>query len=166
VRDKYKKLFFEMTLIVLLATVAGIIWNHRLLADIYSGKYAAAETSPEVSTAPGTTMVPAGLMQVKDLFDRKEAVFVDARESSTFSLGHIAQAASLPLADLDSSLPGFQKKVPYNSTLVLYCSGYGCHDSKDLGEKLLKKGYQQILIFEGGYPEWKDAGFPIEGANQ
>ncbi len=155
-----------MTLIALLAVVTGIIWNHRLLVDVYSGKYAVAETPPEISAATATTMAPAGLVQVKDLFDRKEAIFVDARESSVFSLGHIAEAASLPLADLDSSLQGFQKKVPYDSTLVLYCSGYGCHDSRDLGEKLLKKGYRQILIFEGGYPEWKDAGFPIEGANQ
>jgi len=154
-----------MTVIVLLAAITGIAWNHRLLRDAYTGKYAIAKTPPEISTTTGAEMMPVGLMQVKDLFDRKEAVFVDARENSVFSQAHIANALSLPLANVDSALPMFQQKVPYSSILILYCSGYGCHDSKDLGKKLQTKGYQQILIFEGGFPEWQSAGFPIEGAD-
>jgi len=57
----------------------------------------------------------------------------------------------------------FQGKVPLESILVIYCNGFGCHDSTVLGEKLLDKGYTQILVFEGGFPEWKDAGLPTEG---
>jgi rhodanese-related sulfurtransferase len=161
----YKKLFFEMTLIVLLAVAIGITWNFRLLRAAYTGKLTATTPAPVISATP-TVLIPAGLAQVKELYDKKEAVFVDARESSVYSQGHIKGATSLPLGTLDSALQGFTGKVPYKTDLVIYCNGYGCHDSKDLGNKLLQKGYRQILIFEGGYPEWKDAGFPIEGANQ
>jgi len=162
----FKKLFFEMILIILLAIAIGIAWNFRLLRNAYTGKPSAASVSPNVSAAPAAELIPAGLAQVKELYDKKEAVFVDARESSVYSGGHIRGATSLPLAELDSALPGFIGKVPYETNLVIYCSGYGCHDSKDLGNKLIQKGYRQILIFEGGYPEWKDAGFPIGGANR
>jgi len=162
----YKKLFFEMTVIVLLAVTIGIIWNYRLLRDVYTGKLSEVSPSPEVSATPAAVLIPAGLAQVKELYEKKEAVFIDARESSVYSLGHIQGSTSLPLAALDSELQAFMEKVPLETNLVIYCSGYGCHDSKDLGNRLLQKGYRQILIFDGGYPEWKDAGLPIEGAIQ
>jgi len=165
-KNTYKKLFFEMTVIVLLAVAIGITWNYQLLRDVYIGKFSGAKPAPVIAAPPTAILIPAGLAQVKELFDKKETVFIDAREASIFSQGHIQGAVSFPLADLDSALQGFTEKVPYQTNLVIYCNGYGCQDSKKIGKQLLQKGYRQILIFEGGYPEWKDAGFPIEGANQ
>lgn len=165
-KNTYKKLMFEMTVIVLLAVTIGIIWNYRLLREISSGRLATESSPPEISAAPIASLIPAGLAQVKELFDTKDAVFIDARESSVFQQSHIKGATSFPLANLETTLPDFLKKVPYETNLVIYCNGYGCHDSKDLGQKLLKLGYRQIFIFEGGYPEWKDAGYPLEGARQ
>jgi rhodanese-related sulfurtransferase len=164
-KDTNKRLFLEMAGIILLAVAVGITWNHRLLWDAYTGKLVRTSTTPKISDIPSAVLIPAGLAQVKELFDKKEAVFIDAREGSVYSLGHIQGAMSFPIASLDSSLQDFTRKVPFDANLVVYCSGYGCHDSKILGEKLLQKGYRQILIFEGGYPEWKDAGFPVEGVN-
>lgn len=155
-----------MTVIVLLAVTIGIIWNYRLLREISSGKPAVVTSPPEISAAPAAALIPAGLAQVKELFDSRNAVFIDAREDSVFQQGHIQGATSFPLAALETTLPVFLKKVPYTANLVIYCSGYGCNDSKVLGKKLLQSGYRQIFIFEGGYPEWKDAGFPVEGARQ
>lgn len=165
-KNTNKKLFWEMTIIVLLAVTIGIIWNYRMLREISTGKASVVTSTPEISEEPTTTLIPAGLAQVKELFDSKDAVFIDAREGSVFQQGHIQGATSFPLADLESNLPAFLKKVPSETNLVIYCGGYGCHDSKNLGEKLLQQGFRQIFIFEGGYPEWKDAGYPIEGARQ
>lgn len=165
-KNTFKKLMFEMTVIVLLAVTIGIIWNYRLLREISTGRLAAVTSPPEISATPAATLIPAGLAQVKELFDTKDAVFIDARESSVFQQSHIQGAISFPMETLETTLPGFLKKVPYETNLVIYCNGYGCHDSRDLGQKLLQQGYRQIFIFEGGYPEWKDAGFPIEGAHQ
>jgi len=165
-KNTNKKLFYEMTVIVLLAVTIGIIWNYRMLREISTGKASVVKSTPEVAGVPTTTLIPAGLAQIKELFDTKNAVFIDARESSVFQQSHIQGATSLPLATLESTLPAFLKKVPYETNLVIYCGGYGCHDSKNLGEKLLQQGFRQIFIFEGGYPEWKDAGYPVAGARQ
>lgn len=165
-KNTWKKFIFEMTVIVLLAVTSGIIWNYQLLREVASGKPATVTSPTEISAAPSVTLIPAGLTQVKLLLDTNDAVIIDARESSVFQQGHIQGAISLPVASFETSLPDFLKKVPFTTNLVIYCSGYGCVDSKVLGKKLLQLGYRQIFIFEGGYPEWKDAGFPIEGAEQ
>jgi rhodanese-related sulfurtransferase len=45
--------------------------------------------------------------------------------------------------------------------LVIYCNGYGCPDSFDLGLRLIEAGYRDVRVFEGGLPEWRDAGLPV-----
>ena len=153
----------EMAVIFLLAAVAGIAWNHRLLTNAWSGK----AVQPKQAAAPvaqqGTTPLPLGLDQVKELYDRHEATVVDARDRETFGAAHIRGALSLPLGELDGELTAFRKRTPSTSTIIVYCNGFDCHDSMDLGERLLKAGYGTVYVFLGGYPEWRDAGYPVEG---
>jgi rhodanese-related sulfurtransferase len=164
--SEWKKSFVEMTAIIAVAVVVGLVWNHRILMDVFSGKNPSPRSPSSASASPAGTLLPAGLLQVKELYNQKQAVFVDARDGAVFTKGHIKGAISVPVGDFDLSIPGFMAKYPPSSTLVIYCSGYGCHDSKTVGDKFLGKGYQQVLIFEGGFPEWKDAGLPTEGAAQ
>jgi rhodanese-related sulfurtransferase len=154
----------EMITIIVVAVTLGIIWNHRLLWERYTGKLASSQNIPVLTTAVSKSLQPASLMQVKDFFDGNKAVFIDARERTVFVAGHIKGAVSLPLGELNTRLEGVMAKVSQNTVLVVYCGGFGCPDSKTLGNSLLKKGYQQVLIFEGGYPEWKSAGLPVEGS--
>lgn len=154
-----------MAFIVLIAVVTGIVWNHRLLWNVFNGTIADATTTLPAPASREATMLPAGLMQAKELFDQKEAVFIDAREPSVYALGHIQGAVSLPVAKVDSALQNFMNETPLDAILIVYCSGYGCHDSNNVAEKLQARGYDTIFLFEGGYPEWKNAGFPIEGAD-
>jgi rhodanese-related sulfurtransferase len=156
-----KELCLEMGVIVLLAAVIGIAWNHTLLLNVWSGKLHTVASSPS-SRGTAKLPLPAGLLQVKDLFARKEAVFVDARDDFVFAQGHIKGAIALPLGQFESKLADFMVKVPLETTLVVYCNGYDCRDSLTLGTKLMEKGYRQVYVYEGGYPEWKDAGLPIE----
>jgi rhodanese-related sulfurtransferase len=163
-KHTYKKLFIEMAIIVIIAVVMGILWNFSLLRDAGTGKLTASKPQPVLTASDGKSMTPAPLMQVQELFERKEAVFVDAREGTLYAAGHIKGAVSLPVGEYESRLKTFRSAAPLDSQLVIYCSGYGCPDSKSLGEKLLADGYRRILLYEGGYPEWKAAGLPIEGA--
>lgn len=159
-----KKLFLEMSIIILVAVTIGIIWNHRMLLDIYSGKAVDSTSAPAASPEPAAALVPTGLMQARELFEAKDAVFIDAREGSAYRQGHITGAVNMPVGEFDARLADFRDRVAPDATLVIYCSGFGCHDSRTLGEKLLRNGYRNILIFEGGLPEWKDAGLPVEGS--
>lgn len=152
------RLLKEMAAIVLLAALIGVAWNHRLLYRSWSGRAA-----PATRLEQGLRPMPLGLMQAKELFDRHEALFVDARDSSAFAAGHISGAVSLPLGDADTGIARFRQKVPEASHLVVYCNGYDCQDSSELGERLLQSGYRPVYVFAGGYPEWRDAGYPTAG---
>jgi rhodanese-related sulfurtransferase len=162
-----KRLAIEMAAIVLVAAVVGVSWNHRLLLDVWHGRPTQAQTGPrpdeqEKPVAAPTMALPLGLMQVKELFDTKEALIVDARDRDTYRKGHIRGATSIPLGEADRLIPDFAARTPKERLIVVYCGGYDCHDSRALGESILAAGFGQVFIFEGGYPEWKDAGYPVE----
>jgi rhodanese-related sulfurtransferase len=161
-----KKLIMEMGAIVLIAAAFGLIWNRGMLYDVWSGKQGGMSFPPSTSADQGDIPLPAGLLQVKEMFDRKEAVFVDARDVLVFAQGHIKGAVSLPVGIFDGRISEFKAKVPLAAMVVVYCSGYGCHDSMIIGKKLMAAGYRQVFVYEGGYPEWKDGGLPVESQKQ
>jgi rhodanese-related sulfurtransferase len=159
-----KALLVEMTAILLTAAMLGVAWNQKLLRQAWTGQ---APAGTRESAQPRADIpLPLGLMQVKELFDQKAARFVDARDAKTYASGHIAGARSLPLGEIDARLPRFIADVPPAATLVVYCNGYDCHDSRELGVKLLRAGYRSVYVFDGGYPEWRDAGYPAEGGKR
>jgi len=153
----------EMAMIFLLAAAAGIGWNHKLLADAWSGKAVQPKQEAVPASPQGTTPLPLGLMQVKELYDRKEGAFVDARDMETYASRHIKGALSLPSGEADAGLAAFGARVNKETTIVVYCNGFDCHDSMELGSRLLKAGFRRVYVFLGGYPEWRDAGYPTEG---
>lgn len=158
-----KKTVLDIVVILLVAAALGIAWNRQLLYKAWTGQ-TAPPSPPATATAPASPIpLPVGLMQVKDMFDRNEAVIVDARDPGTYAKGHIRGAASLPVGEATAKIPAFAAKYPADTLLILYCNGYGCHDSMELGTQLIRKGFTQVYVFEGGYPEWKDAGYPVEG---
>lgn len=158
-RQSMMRLAIEMAIMVTLAVVIGVSWNYRLLANAWTGKSAAAPKAAEGVSAP--IPLPLGLMQVKELYDGKEATFIDSRDRVAYGSGHIKGAISLPLMDAATAIPEFGNRVPKNATLVVYCSGYACEDSMELGRQLLAIGYTTVYYFDGGFPAWRDAGYPI-----
>jgi rhodanese-related sulfurtransferase len=93
-------------------------------------------------------------------------LIIDARSPELFAMGSIDGALSLPMVDIDAVLPEFLADVAKDQLIITYCSGFGCPDSFDLGVLLIESGYQDVRVFEGGYPEWRDAGLPVAGENQ
>ena len=156
-----RKLISQMAVIIAIAATTGLVWNRRMLVESWTG--VVDRSAPGATTDANRLPLPLGITQVKELFDRGEGYFLDARDATTFTGGHIKGATSLPLGEFSSHLPEFLKKVPKTMPLVIYCNGYGCHDSMDLGKKLISAGYWEIFVFEGGYPEWHQVGYPVEG---
>lgn len=164
-RNAVTKLFMDMAVIVVVAAAVGLVWNYGMLHGVLTGKPGGSAASTPASVAAVGLPLPAGLMQVREMYDRKEAVFVDARDELSFARGHIKGAVSIPLGQFEAKSADFTGKVPVASVIVVYCNGYGCHDSMTLGKKLMSKGYGRVFVFEGGYPEWKDGKLPFEGRN-
>ncbi len=138
--------------------------NHQLVLDAFSGQLV-----PQRDVAEGQVEsllpMPVLLEEVQQAV-ANGALIVDARSPELFAEGHIRNAVSLPLVEIDTVLPGFLVQTPKAQTIIAYCSGFGCPDSFDLGVLLIEEGYQDVRVFEGGYPEWRDAGLPVGGWDQ
>ena len=48
-----------------------------------------------------------------------------------------------------------------DAVYVIYCSGDECSLSMDLADYLFNElVFEKVLIFEGGWPQWRDVGYP------
>ena len=149
----------EICLIVAVSATAGLAWNWTLLTGAWRGSPA---PSAQTAAVQGEDLpMPIGLAQVKEMLDAKQAVVVDARNAQFFARGHIAGAVTLPLEEARKTPTSpFKTRVATDATIIAYCNGFSCHDSMDLAKLLMHAGYGSVYVFEGGFPEWRDAGYP------
>ncbi len=155
----YGRILLEAAVILALGIVIGLSINYRLVYQAFSGKVVAPPAAQRSHTEQQFP-APVELQDVRRLKD-EGAVLVDARARELYREGHIPSALPLPPGEIEERLPEFEQKVPRDATIIAYCSGYGCPDSFDVGVRLLEEGYQDVRVFEGGLPEWRDAGLPV-----
>ena len=93
-------------------------------------------------------------------FDEGSGVFIDARDPEDYESGHIQNAINIPYdyyEDYEDVINGLDDTGIY----IIYCSGEECSLSIDLADYLYnEKLIDKLLIFEGGWPEWRNAGYP------
>jgi rhodanese-related sulfurtransferase len=155
------RLVRNAVLIAILASALGLALNSRLLWKVLTGRaVVASQTSPERG-AEVALPLPVELEEVRELLGGN-ALLIDARTRDAYLEGHLPGARSLPRGANDEQLEIFHRQVPPDRPLIIYCSGYGCPDSFVLAERLLADGYRDVRVYEGGLPEWADAGLPVE----
>ena len=89
------------------------------------------------------------------------ALVLDARRTSVFSEGHIAAARPFSVweADIDEKVlalinEGRSQREP----IVVYCAGGDCEDSHMLSQKLFGAGFDNVLVYHDGWPDWQKRG--------
>jgi rhodanese-related sulfurtransferase len=97
----------------------------------------------------------------KKFFDARAAAIVDARDKEEYVAGHVAGAESIPFDDTFSDPTLLQKFKPGDRPIICYCSGPGCDLSMQLATSMIDAGFKRVLVFEGGYPAWEGAGYPV-----
>jgi len=82
---------------------------------------------------------------------------LDVRPSEEYASGHVPGAVNVSLKNLEQWL----KKLPRNQEIVAYCRGPHCVLAFEAVAKLREKGFQARRL-EDGFPEWREAGLPVE----
>lgn len=162
---EWNRILLEAAVLLSLGVLLGLSLNYRLVSNVLSGRIAAPTSAPAPSGEESLLPEPVTLEQVRELL-AAGALAVDARDAEAYAETHLPGAVSLPLIDFEGQSSVFFEQVPRSTTLVVYCSGYGCPDSFDLSVLLLEAGYRDVRLFEGGLPEWSDAGLALEGDGQ
>jgi rhodanese-related sulfurtransferase len=87
-------------------------------------------------------------------------LFVDARSEEYLEDGFIPGAINNDdtdvLSDEIATLIGFDKGF------VIYCSDDDCGSSEDLAYDLQEYGFNNILVFKGGWKTWSESGLDID----
>lgn len=82
---------------------------------------------------------------------------LDVRPAEEYAAGHLPGAVNIPLNELEKRLSQLSKE----SEIVAYCRGPYCVLAFEAVAQLRAKGYQAQRL-ENGFPEWKQAGLPVE----
>lgn len=95
-----------------------------------------------------------------ELLERARAglvTVIDVRPPEEYASGHVPGAVNLPLKDLERRL----KELPRDQEIVAYCRGPHCVLAFDAVAQLRAKGFQARRL-QDGFPEWREAGLPVE----
>lgn len=101
---------------------------------------------------------------VAELHARKTVPFLDARRTSVYRDGHIAGSRPFSVweSDVDDKVKAyFAEGTDQSAPIVVYCSGGNCEDSHMLAEKLYLVGFDNVLVYKDGYPDWLQRGLPV-----
>lgn len=95
------------------------------------------------------------------LLFRRKALFLDARRSAAYAEGHIVGARTFPVweSDIEERVKAlYEEGLDQQAPIVIYCSGGNCEDSHMLAEKLYMVGFDNVLIYKDGFPDWQKRG--------
>lgn len=84
---------------------------------------------------------------------------LDVRPPVEYAAGHLPGAVNIPLAELEQHL----QDLDPDQEVVAYCRGPHCLLAFEAVVRLREKGFVAHRL-QGGFPEWKQAGLPVESA--
>lgn len=100
------------------------------------------------------------LAEVKTLLEKSPAegnyVLIDARPEIKYFEGHLPEAISIPWQEMKERLGELPKDK--KTQLVFYCGGTKCDLSGKAAALAVEKGYQNVGVFSGGDPAWREGG--------
>jgi rhodanese-related sulfurtransferase len=151
--------------------LAGLAINHfraAPLALVYQTpeQRLAAELTSLVE-APAFRLTDAdtiSLDQLRAVVGDHKTMVLDARAAPFYQQGHIPGALNLSRDDFAGDYRHLRPilDAAKDKSIVVYCSGGDCHDSRMVASALLSLGFSQVRVFTGGWSTWTEAGLPVE----
>jgi len=98
-----------------------------------------------------------------ELLDRVRSgvvTVIDVRPAEEYAYGHLPGAVNIPRGELEARVA----ELAGADEIVAYCRGPHCVLAFDAVAELRARGFKARRL-DGGYPEWKLAGLPVEAAS-
>ncbi|MBW1991225.1 MAG: rhodanese-like domain-containing protein [Deltaproteobacteria bacterium] len=102
------------------------------------------------------------LAQALALYEKGQALFVDAREPDEYAELHIKGAINLPPGDWEALDKPPWTEIPKDRPLVVYCGSKACDNALKVAEKLQALGFARVEAYLGGFRSWDEAGYPVD----
>jgi rhodanese-related sulfurtransferase len=134
-----------------------------------------APTGNHIADPIGTVAQPPqadnwfiSVQQAKAIYDKNEAVFVDARTFDEYKEGHVPGSMHMDKKYFDGAAGPMKAKNLKGQAVVIYCHGAECTDSQAVAQRFISLNYQigPIHIIKDGFPGWVAAGYPVDKGNE
>jgi rhodanese-related sulfurtransferase len=153
-------------IIILIALALGLVSNHfsshgislkgswskKIISDSLIVPYSYSAGDPRAIT----------ISEAMTKYQSPQVIFLDARLEADFKAGHIKNALNLPYEELQSFWDKVSLQFSPEQEIITYCDGTECENSLYLARELRQRGFTKVLVFFGGWTEWKKAELPIE----
>lgn len=90
------------------------------------------------------------------------ALLIDARDPNEYQAGHLPGALNLPDTTFAQTFTELGDSLPREVPLIVYCQGGPCDQSHHVLEDLSRFDFQNLILYPGGWNEWKQKGYPVE----
>ncbi len=100
---------------------------------------------------------PISAAEVHTRLAEGEITLLDVRPAEEYTAGHLPDARSIPLAELEARLG----ELPHTQEIIAYCRGPYCVFADEAVALLHTHGFQARRLAEG-LPDWRVLGFPVE----
>ena len=131
------------------AAVRDVAAHHVAEVSVLAGEYLGDRNGIEQVSAD----------ELAERVTRGQVVVLDVRPQAEYDAGHIPGAVSTPIETFEEQTP----KLPRRADVIAYCRGPYCVYADDAVRLLQARGVQARRL-DVGFPEWRRAGLPVEGA--
>lgn len=109
--------------------------------------------------AQGLDYTNVSVQQAKHMTKHSSNLLIlDVRNESEYALGHLYDAVSMPLHELENRLG--ELETSHHTKVLVYCSA---GDRSSLACQILaNNGFTKVYDMEGGIVAWMDANYPID----
>ena len=91
-------------------------------------------------------------------------LFIDARRTKEYVKGHIPGAISISPWEKgrEEKVARLAQTEPQAAPVVVYCTrSKDCEDSEEISSNLKQVGFENIMVFQGGFPVWQETKKPV-----
>jgi rhodanese-related sulfurtransferase len=129
----------------------------RTLRDLGTARLAEIDRLVEAYLTDRGSLAAVDLAELRGLVEEGTVTLLDVRPELEYRQGHIAGARSIPVDELKRRLA----ELPRDREVVAYCRGPYCVYADEAAQLLQEQGFK-VRRMEGGFPEWRAAGLPVE----
>jgi rhodanese-related sulfurtransferase len=151
-------------LILVLAASFGVLEHWNLVRISFRGelKTALEKLRAEQRQVKFQGVMTISLPQAYEIFQKGEALFLDARPGEEYAELHIPGALNLTPEGLEKGEGRAVETLPQDRQIVVYCGQIDCDAALKVAEKLQSLGFTRVSAFLEGFSAWDQAGYPAD----